>query len=97
MSKVETRRRTCVRRRARNIATGCAASGAAASTVAATQLALLVVFLVLWEVAAPGADHQSAVHQLSLGAVADLPRPAEGHAAAGRASSPTPGRPCWRP
>ena len=64
----------------------------------AAQLAILVVFLVLWEVAAAGAiiinplftSYPSAIWPTFVST-------AESHAAAGRASSPTPGRPCWRP
>ena len=53
-------------------------------TVRISQLALLVVFLVLWEFAAARPPDQPAVHQLSVDHLADLPRTAEGHAAAGK-------------
>ena len=49
MSKVEIAWRVRAAR-ARNISHGCGASGAAISPCARAQLAILVVFLVLWEV-----------------------------------------------
>ena len=52
---------------------GCAGNATDALTVRLTQLALLMAVLVLWETAA-GAGRQSAVHQLSVGDLADLPR-----------------------
>ena len=53
-------------------------------TVRVSQLALLAVFLVLWEVAPRLQPDQSAVHQLSVDDLADIRGTAEGHAAAGQ-------------